>query len=195
MIGTHPVADLAPLEYRYALNAAMSILAGEIAPVVLCHIPELECEVRQRLSYHGEWKLASAGLWVEPLVGTWTAELEYITHVLDGNARLVILASRPLATLLSERKSWVGKPLGTQPGGLSKLYRALAGSGFSLEKSYGIHSILAITLNLMSRTAARCGRPELGDRLQFAARLRYCTSGPLATLSTLALLFARRMSN
>jgi hypothetical protein len=99
-----------------------------------------------------------------------------------------------MANLLSERKSWTGKPLGTQFKGLPKLYRALLRSGFILEKSYGIHSILAISLNLMSQTAARCGRPDLGDRLQFAAQLRYCTSGSLATLSTLALLFARKIS-
>ncbi|HLO13264.1 MAG TPA: hypothetical protein VK206_00430 [Anaerolineales bacterium] len=194
VIITHTIVDLAPLEYRYALDAAMSVLGCETAPAILCHVPELEYEVCQRLNGSSEWKSATAGLWIEPLGSTWISELERIAHGLICNAQLVILASRPMANLLSERKSWTAEPLGTHPGGLPKLYRALSRSGFILEKSYGIHSILAISLNLMSRAAARCGRPDLGDRLQFAARLRYCTLGPLATLSTLALLFVRKIS-
>lgn len=195
LTGTGAVADLAPLEYRYALDAAMPVIFPNSSPIVLCNAPQLEHEVRQRLSYDRHWWIAKAGLWIEPLAETWRADLRQIQQELDWNAPLVILASRPMANLLAERKFWTGSPLGTQPGGLSKLYLALLQSDFVLEATYGIHSILAIALNIVSRTADRVGRPDLGDRLRFAARLHYCIQGPLATFSTLALMFARRKSS
>lgn len=192
MIGTHPVSALAPLEYRYALDAAMSIIAGNTPTLVQCHIPELAGEVRQRIPYWSEGERASACLWVEPMSGSWMNELKRIEHTLAASSPLIVIASRPLAALLKERYSWGGKPLGLQYGGLSKLCRAIASSSFVLETSYGIHSILAVTLNQLSQTATSFGRPDLGDRLHFAMRLRYCTTGPFATLSTVALLISRR---
>lgn len=192
---TYQRADVAPLEYRYALDAAMPVVAGRNSPMVLCNVPQLESEVRQRLSHISEPQLAMAGLWIEPLRGSWMNDLEKIQHTLNCNSPLIILASRPLANLLPERKSWTGRPLGTHLRGLSNLSQALLESGFVLESNYGVHSIWAIALSLVSRTVDLCGRPDLGDRLQFAARLHYCIRGPLAGLSTLALIFARRVSS
>lgn len=189
------IADLAPLEYRYALDAATPIVAKRNSPRVICNVPQLESEIRQRLSYDDEARLAAAGLWIEPLAKTWMSELTQIQYALEENAPLVILASRPMANLLPERNSWTASPLGTQPAGLLKLRQALLKSDFVLDAVYGIHSILAIALNFLSRTAECCGRPDMGDRLQFTARVHYCLQGSLASLSTLALIFARRISS
>ena len=192
---TYQKADVAPLEYRYALDAAMPVVARRNSLMVLCNVPQLESEVRQRLSHVSEPQLATAGLWIEPLRESWMNDLKKFQHTLDRSSPLIILASRPLANLLPERRSWTAKPLGTHLIGLSNLSQALLESGFALESKYGVHSILAIVHSLVSRTADLCGRPDLGDRLQFAARLHYCIRGPLAGLSTLALIFARRVSS
>ena len=192
MIGTSSVAALAPLDYRYALDASMAVLGGKAAPTVLCNAPELACEVRQRIPSWGGVERAGAALWVEPLVDTWRAELATLRSALPGDAPLAVIASRPLARLLPERHMWGGRPLGLQPSGIGYLRGALLRAGFRLETVYGIHSALAIWLSLLGRQAERWGYPNVGDRLHFAARLRYCTSGPLAALSTVALLIARK---
>ncbi|HEX9440301.1 MAG TPA: hypothetical protein VF909_11495 [Roseiflexaceae bacterium] len=194
MIGTHPMANLAPLDYRYALDAAMPLLAGKTPPILRCNLPELEREVRQRIPDWAGASVARAGLWIEPLADTWQAELQALASALPASAPLVVVASRPLARLLPERRSWGGQPLGFRPGGISRLRRGLRGAGLVLEASYGIHSAVAIGLNALSWQLAHLGRPDLADRIHFAARLRYCAEGPLAVLSTVALLIARKES-
>src|SRR5207245_1706447 len=67
MIGTYPMSALGPLDYRYALDAAMSALAGAGAPAIRCNIPELAGEVRQRAPRRAETGAAAGALWVEPL--------------------------------------------------------------------------------------------------------------------------------
>jgi hypothetical protein len=131
-------------------------------------------------------------LWVEPRADDWQTELATLAGTLRLGAPLMVIASRPLARLLPERRAWGGQPLGMRPGGIGRLRRALTGVGLALEASYGIHSAAAIGLNILSRPAGRLGRPDLADQLHFAARLRYCTAGPLAALSTVALLIARK---
>jgi len=195
MIGTLPMIARAPLDYRYAFDAAMSVLAGKSAPLVLCNVRELMGEIRQRIPVWAESRSAPAALWVEPLADTWRDELESFTNALPEGAPLAIVASRTLAYLLPERHSWEGRPLGFQPGGIGQLERTLGSAGFTIEASYGIHSVLAIGLNILSRLMDRGGRPDIGDRLHFAARLRYCTTGPLARCSTVSLFFARKELN
>lgn len=192
MIGTYSVADSAPLEYRYALDAAMPFLAGENAPVVLCGIPNLQCEIRQRLSDKNDGENSSAALWVEPLAGTWRDDLETFATILPCGAPLVIIASQAIARLLPERQSWEGRLLGFQLGGISQLRSALHHASFAIEASYGIHSVFAIGLNVWSRLLERWGRADLGDRLHFAARLHYCTTGLLATFSSITMLIAKK---
>ena len=192
MIGTLPATELAPLDYRYALDAAMATLGSDAVPLVVCNAPELVDEIRQRLPYLSESGRASAALWVEPLAGIWPTELRGFAEALGAGAPLVVVASRPLARLLPERHGWTGRALGLRPGGIGRLTRGLRRCGFALDASYGVHSAPAIGLNLLSRQLDRWGHPDLGDRLHFAARLRYCTSGPLAMLSTVALLIARK---
>ena len=191
MIGTLPVAWLAPLDYRYALDAAMAALAGADAPLVRCNVPELVGEVQQRLPDQVA-QTAHGALWVEPLAATWRADLDVLAGALPGGAPLAIVVSRPLARLLPERRAWGGRPLGLRPGGIGRLCRALPRAGFALEASHSVHTPVAIGLNIASRLAERWGRPDLGDRLHAAARLRYGTQGPLAALSTVALLIARK---
>jgi hypothetical protein len=194
MIGTHPMPALGPLDYRYALDAAMSALAGAGAPAVRCNIPELVGEVRQRVPWQAENGAVAGALWVEPRAGDWQRELATIADRLRRGAPLVVVASRPLARLLPERRSWGGRPLGMRPGGVARLRRALPPAGFTPPVTYGIHPATAIGLSLLSRSAEIMGRPDLADRLHFAARLHYCAAGPLAALSTIVLLIARKDS-
>src|SRR6185437_11514006 len=66
MIGTLPVSDRAPLDYRYALDAAASLLCGAGPALVLCQAGELRDEVRQRIPRWAAKESAAAALWVEP---------------------------------------------------------------------------------------------------------------------------------
>jgi hypothetical protein len=183
---------VAPLDYRYALDGALAVLGGRVAPVVRCRVPELEDEIGWRIPRAAELGAATAALWVEPQAGDWQAELDELARALPQGSRLAIVASRPLARLIPERRSWGGQPLGLRPGGIGRLARAVWRAHFRLEASYGFHSPLAIGTSLLSQWAERLGRPDLGDQLHFAARGRYCVTGPLAALATVALLVARK---
>lgn len=191
MIGTLPMCDLAPLDYRYALDATMPTLAGHTVQVY-CNVPALEGEIRQRLPRQATVNAVTAALWVEPLVSTWAAEIDTLTRQLPAGAPLVVVASRPLARLLPERRSWNGRPLCMGLGGVCRLRHALALAGFRVAAVHGIHSLYAIALNILSRQIERRGRPDGGDRLHFAARLHYRAPSPLAAMSTVALLFAHK---
>jgi len=190
-MGVYQQIELAPLDYRYSLDAAMTAVAGR-ATAVRCDVPELMSEIRRRIPSPAAFGDAEAALWVEPLLGTWRSDLITIAEALPHEAPLVIVASRPLARRLPERRSWNGQPLGMQPSGIRRLRQALADVGFRLEAIYGVHSLRAIVLNLLSEQAGRWGYPGLSDRLHFAGRLCYCTIGPFAALSTVALLMNRK---
>lgn len=192
-IGSYPIVADAPLEYRYALDAAMSVLAGKKSPLVICNVPQLANEVLQRVPDWGQERMTDAAIWVEPLVKSWRNDLRILGEAIPQNGRLAVVASRPLAKTLPERRLWESRPLGATPGGLWRLRRQFGRIGVSLDATYGVHTMLAIGLSLLSRQAERLGRPDLADRLSFAARLRYCSSGPLAAFSTVALLFARKV--
>lgn len=192
MIGTQPRQVLAPLNYRYALDAAMSALDDKNASIVLCNVPKLMGEITQRLILRTEGPSPGA-LWVEPIVETWRAELQALVAALPDGAAVAIIISRPLALLLPLLHPRNRRLLGLQPAGVQQLCRALPRNGLVLERAYGIHSLYAIALNTLSQQCERWGRPDLGDRLHFAARLKYCTRGHFAGLSTTALLVARKM--
>jgi hypothetical protein len=193
MIGTRPMFDLAPLDYRYALDAAMSLVGAELTPAVLCQVPELAAEIGQRLpAQRADIRAAGAALWIEPLAGSWQADLALLAQALPHRAVLVIVASRPLARLVPERRAWGAQPLGLRLGGIAQLQRELRRAGFALAANYGLHSGLAIVLSRLGQQIERLGRPDLGDRLQFEARLRYCTGGWLAALATVGLLVAKK---
>jgi len=192
MIGTLPMSARAPLDYRYAFDAAMSIFAGNSAPLVLCNVPELAGEIRQRIPDWAETNTAAAGLWVEPLVGTWRDDIKSLAVGLEAGAPLVIIISRSLAQLLLERRPWRGNPLGFRPGGAFQVRRALHRAGFLMEASYGIHSALAVGLNTSGQVMDYLRRPDLGDRLRFAARPHYCKSGLFSASGTVMLLVARK---
>ena len=188
-----PVAALAPLEYRYALDAAMPQLAAAGAVAVRCHADELLGEVRQRLPQWAEPGMARAGVLVEPMVDAWQADIDWFALTLPNHAPLAIVASLPLARLVPERRAWFGKPLGTTTSGLRRLYHALDQAGFGQRRSYGVHSALSIALGVVSGRAARMGRPDIADRLHFAARLHYCTTGPFVRFATIALIIAQKV--
>lgn len=192
MIGFVSISALAPLDYRYALDASMPTLAHAQTPMVRCHVPQLLSEIRQRIPHCSDGSAAEAALWVEPIVDTWRGDLKALAQGLPAGGQLVVVASRPLARLLPEREGWPGQPVGLALSGITRLQRALVQAGFILEASYGVHSLIAIGLSLLGQQCARRGRADLGDRLHFAAHLRYCSGGLLAPLATVALLFARK---
>lgn len=217
MIGTLPVSQLAPLDYRSALDAAAAMLSGCAAPLLLCNAPELSAELRQRMPLgrvldRDNWNprvgsmngrvdrnvvsmdesisiagQADGALWVEPPSVGWQEQLETIARALVPGAPLAIVASRLLARLLPERRSWIGQPLGMCPLGLAKLRGLLGLLDLELAAIYGFHTVTAIALSMLGGLAARLGRLALSDRLGFAARLHYCTSGLLVPFSTVAL--------
>lgn len=191
MIGTLPMIDLAPLDYRYALDAATTLLE-HAAPLLCCNVRALEAEARQRWPQARTQGSATAALWIEPLRTTWHADLKRLTRALPGNGTLVIVASQPLARLVPERRAWQAPPLGGAPGGITQLRRALRSAGYTFRATYGVHSALSIAINLLSRHCERCGYADLGDRLHYAARLRYRTDGRWAAFATVALLVARK---
>ena len=185
------MSALAPLDYRYALDAAMTLLTPHGPALVRCDVPVLVDEILQRFPTRTKID-PSSGLWVEPLNDTWQATLDHFAAELPAQARLVIIASRPLACLLPERRGWEKKPLGLRLRGLAQFRPALRRTGFVLEASYGIHTLTSISLNVVGQQLSRLDQPDLADRLGFAARLRYCTTGSAAALATVALLVARK---
>ena len=208
-----PGADLAPLEYRYVLDAAMPRMAAEGSsgsqPLVLCNVPALADEVRQRLPLaHEGLRAASsppaahAALWIEPLTTTWRADLAALAGSVRDGGRLIVIASQPLSLALAERRAWQsrqisktgpgGVPIGTRFRGLPRLLAALAGSGFRIEGRFGLHPVAVMAANLLSRQLERLHRPDLGDRLHFWARLHYCAGGPMGWMPTVALVTARK---
>jgi hypothetical protein len=189
--GGQSVSTLGLLDYRYALDAAMSLLAGAQAPLVLCQAPPLAREGLPPSA--ADSPTNDAALWIEPLADTWQADLAALVARLAENGQLIVLLSRPLALLLPTRRAWNIRALGTRLGGVRQLQGALARAGLRLDAAYGIHTMMAMGLNRMSQQLERRGRPDLGDPLHFAARLRYCARGPLAALSTVALLIATRV--
>jgi hypothetical protein len=192
MIGDLAMVDLPPLDYRYALDAAMAMVGQTPATRGLCRVPELDAELRQRLPKLAEECESRAAIWVEPLVDTWREDLKSLARPLAFGGQLVVIASQPMARLLPERRIWPGQPLGLRPWGVAQLRRALTSAGLTVYRYYGIHSVFAIGLSLLGQQLDRLGRPALGDRLHFAARLRYSGGGVMATLATVALLAARK---
>lgn len=191
-IGALPVYDLAPLEYRFALDAAVSVIGYRDDILVQCGQSILLPEVRNRIPPLQVSPPAGAGLWIEPQVGSWKDDLEAFQK-LEPPATLAIIASMPLARFMEEWKVRRGetKALSIRIGGLSDLCRALLNAGFEIQSHYGIHTIQAIGLNFISRWASSLGYSALSDRLLFKARLKYCTTGMFKNLSTVALILAR----
>lgn len=184
------VATTPPLDYRYALDAVMPAYARASGASVLCNIPELSAELDYRGIRVGSAGSATTALWIEPLIDSWSAELDSLAAQLAAGGRLYVIASRPLAAVLPERRGWHGQPLGVRPGGLRRLQSSVRGRGFRITACYGIHGPASIGLNCLAWVASAAGRPDVGDRLQFAGRLRYCTRGLRSALSAVSLIAA-----
>ena len=173
----------------------MSFLEPHKGVTTRCSIPELSQEVSQRLPAKGIDAEVEAALWVEPLVQFWESDLAELARVLPEKSTMVVIASLPLARLLPERQGWAGDPMCLHPGGLGRLNRALMGTNFIIQDKYGFHTPYSVVVNSLSRWLDRWGRPDLGDRVGFAGRLRYCTTGPTLVLSTVALITARQVTS
>ncbi len=183
VIGTRPVYELAPQEYRYALDACAGLLANT-PPLVINNLPELTGEIQQRFPVTDE--SVTGAIWLEPMRLDWSGQIKKLENLANG-APLLVIASQPLARILPERRGWQGQPVGLRPGGLGQLRRALQRSGFSLSARYGLHTPLSIGLNLLSGRLDRLGQKALADRVYFAARLRYRSTGLTAPLATVGL--------
>lgn len=188
MIGSIPMVELAPLDYRIALDAAAVALA-ETAPLIVCELPRLRAEAAQRVAEGGP--VASA-LWVEPMLPTWQAELVRLSVALPMGAQMALVVSQPMARLLPERRGWGGQPLGTRLGGMAQLRGALRRAGWRAQAEHGFHTLDATILNIIGRQFERHNRADLADKLGFEARLRYSGRGLRAALSTVALIIAQK---
>jgi hypothetical protein len=186
------MSSIAPLDYRSALDAISPLYQGQTAPVVICNLPELANELENRFCDEPGPSCLASVIWIEPLVETWNRELRDLSARLAEDGTLYIIASRPLARLLPERRAWTGNPLGLRFSGSWKLHAALRQAGFDIHSRYGFHGLQSIGLNLIGAVLVRLGRADLADRLQFAARLRYCTRGVLSGFSTVSLVAATK---
>jgi hypothetical protein len=189
VIGSLPMSELAPLDYRVALDVAMVALSGRDV-LLRCAVPQLANEVGQRLAYMAE-RDATAGLWVEPLADSWEAELEALRQ-LPADAPLIVVHATPLSRLRPERTYWHVNPLGVWSGGGGRLRKALRRAGFRIERRAAVQSGASVALARLAGLAARARRPDVADRTAAAARSRSCaTSRPLGQ-GTLELIFARK---
>lgn len=203
-------AGMVPLEYRYALDAAV-LEANDATgpqPLVLCNMPELLEEVRLRWPHAAAPGLlarstesaygspsADAALWIEPLTTSWEADLNVLAGAVRAGGRLVVIASQPLARILpGRRQPREVLAAGARVGGIPRLRQRLSAAGFHLEARYGLHSVRAIGANVLSRQLERWGRPDLADRLHFWARLHYCELGLAAGMSTVTLLVTSKVT-
>ncbi|MCU0495374.1 MAG: hypothetical protein MUD01_27615 [Chloroflexaceae bacterium] len=189
---TTSVVELAPLDYRAALDAAMVRVRCKPDIALQSNIPQLLDEVRWRLPRPVECDAATSLLWIEPLAGSWPTELQRLTQALPVGGLLAVVASQPLARLLPERQRWDGRGLGLRPGGLGKLRQSLVRNGFRLEPTCHFHSFASIAVQALGQLAARSGKAALADRLHFAARLRYSGSSVLHRPATVALLVGHK---
>lgn len=157
-------------EYTNALDALPSFVAMDALQTV-CAVPEVVSVLAVRLPP----TLSPRHLvWVEPQVGEAVPRL-------DGIERVVVIAARPLARILPERKVWGDAPLGMQVGGLWRLRRELRKSGWGISAEYRFHTLQSILYNTISQ---RHPQPAKADRWHFAARAAYITQRPtVATLS------------
>lgn len=190
MIGELPRGQIAPLEYCYALDAALAMLGGA-APHLICRANELVADAQQRLGQPATTP-PRAGLWIEPDAPHLAADLAEFVRAIPPGGPLIVIASQPLARILPERRTWRGAAIGLRPGGVARLCAALRAAGFAPLSRHGIHSAAAIAANALGAQLARRGRPDLADQLAFAGRLRYRSSGWMAHFATVALLVARK---
>ncbi len=194
MRGILPVVTLSPLEYRYALDAAMPVLAANPGPYIICNSFLFREELRQRLSLTTETERPQIGLWVEPLTRSWETDLHTFQKSLPVGAPLIVVTSRPLARIIPERRnSPFESALGLQPVGIYSLRKALKKAGFALETTYGIHTLTSIGINFLSQPANRFRLFALSDRLLYKSKLHYCMTGPLSSFSTVGLIFAKKV--
>lgn len=191
MLGTLTMSGLGPLDYRAALDGALVSLGAD-APLVICDEPRLWPEIAQRLPTFAQ-SGRDAVLWAEPQLAGWRSTIWSLTARANVGAQLAIVASRPLAHLLPERRGWSAGALGLLPNGLARLRRLLARAGWRIEAEHGFHTLAATFLNIAGRQCEQLGRADLGDRLHFAARLRYRTTGLGMPFATVALLLARKV--
>lgn len=192
MIASVPRGLSAPLDYRYALDASMSVLSACQQTLVICNVEELRGEVVQRVSVARTGSSVDSALWLEPRKDTWSKDLAELALALRPGAPLVVIASQPMAILMAERRAWRVPALGASVAATWRLRQAARRAGFDPGKNYGLHSASGIVLNILGRTVERFFRPDWGDVLQFSARARYCTDGPLKGLSTVRLHFMFR---
>lgn len=185
------VSELAPLEYRIALDAACTWLAARPPLLLRSEQRELDAEIELRLapSPQPPWRSA---LWVEPQRDSWQRALTELSMSLPSRARLAVLLSLPPSRRLPERNKWLGESLGEQPGGLRRFVQAFADQGFELPTMHGLHTGQSVLYNALAGLARNAGRLAWGDRLEFTARRSYIKPLSRSWGATVALALAVR---
>ncbi len=165
-------SELAPLEYRIALDAACAWLAPHPPLRLRGEQPSLAAELEMRLAHSLQPPWRSA-LWIEPQRDGWQSALAELAAALPSQARLAVLFSLPPARRLPERRDWRGGALGEQAGGFERFLQALPDNSFALHSLHGLHSGQSVLLNALAALARKAGCLALGDRLEFTARKSY----------------------
>jgi hypothetical protein len=185
------VSNWISLEYRNALDVVCVWCLRDLHVKIICDQPALIGEINQRLTISSTppW---SSGLWVEPQSAYWLATLGEFSQQLIPGGRLAVISSLPPARRLPERRGWSGSSLGEQPGGHTRLLRALVDQGFAINSVHGLHTGQAVLLNAVAQCARKVGRLALADRLEFSARQHYIKPLSIAWPATCALILATR---
>ena len=113
-------------------------------------------------------------LWVEPNRATWSTRLAELGHVLARDGLLVIVASRPMARLLPERRSWSAERSGPASAGTANFKGsgcAVPHSGFRQPMAYIPQARSCSTCSVELLERARSSRSCRSTAFQSTARL------------------------
>ena len=162
-----------PLEYQIALDVLPSFVSMSETGWI-CQVDAFYPELQNRLPHVPAPQYL---VWIEPQMAEPLPSLNNIQ-------RLILIASRPLARILPERKAWQDDSVGLRWRGTSRFQQPLRQEGWHAVATHHFHTLQSIILNRASEQLTRIGQPARADRWQFAARQRYATSNrAIATAS------------
>jgi hypothetical protein len=174
-----PVRFNLPVELELALDYLAPHFDGFRAVLVTSSVPALERAARL-------WLMDEQGAGV-PAARLALLATEHQLGPLDAFERVGVVAPGFLAPIFAglRRRS------GPAPAGPDRIRRWLRGSGFSDLSWVGIGSAATFLYAALARAAARGGRPDLVDRVEFAYR-RSLGPRPGAGLADLLVIRGRR---
>lgn len=126
-------------------------------------------------------------VWLEPQRRGWQHELDLISHALPQGGLLSIVLSLPLARI---DRAALPTALGIHPISLWRLRASLHERGFSVERAFGFGTIWATFTDWVG-VRLRTQRPDLSDRLRYAARRGFATRRATLPFAAIGLLETR----